>query len=92
MVIEFDPTSYMVTEGADRTVRLIVVKRTITTRQVTVLFSTEGMSAQGILHTQYTIPLLSIFSVYYTTAQYILSILYNYSVYYFSYAHPFSSF
>ena len=47
VVIELDPLVYQVTEGQDRIVRFRVVKRTPTTRQVEVLFSTVDQSAEG---------------------------------------------
>jgi len=47
VVVEFDPVVYSVTEGQDGQVRFIVRKRTETTREVTVLFSTQDGSAAG---------------------------------------------
>jgi len=47
VAVEFDPTTYTVTESEGAVVMFQIVKRTMTTRPVSVLFSTSPGTAKG---------------------------------------------
>ena len=47
VAVEFDPTTYTVTESERAVVMFQIVKRTMTTRHVSVLFSTSPGTAKG---------------------------------------------
>ena len=47
VLVEFDPLEYPVDEAMNARVTFIIVKRTQTTREVAVLFSTQDGSATG---------------------------------------------
>ena len=47
VIVEFDPTTYTVTESGGAAVMFRIVKRTVTTKPVSVLFSTSPGTATG---------------------------------------------